>query len=246
MSRTSTRAFALAALLVAVAVPGFAQDRLALLAQIPDPGVPQRMTMEGTFVRASYNDEGWVSLGYRAANDSVGEPWMVLDVGIALRDVRKAEQITRDQVSLNTPDGRTLRLPSNEEYLGANLSSLDYRASGADHLTFPGETEDVVNRASHGGTFFHDFSDYDVRHDHSVRPPLDGVTLSPRSRWAGRVYFPVEGGIAYGQYWLNVHFAGGVIRVPFRIMTRDEERAFRKNYDTIKKQLKAASETKKY
>jgi hypothetical protein len=245
MSRTSSRAFALAALLVAVAVPGFAQDRLALLAQVPDSGVPQRTTLEGTFVRASYNDEGWVSVGYRATNYSVGEPWMVLDVGIALRDVRKTETITRDKVSLSTPDGSTVRLPSNDEYLGANLAALEYRAFGSDYLAFPGETDYVVNRAGHGGTFFHDFSDYEIRGDHSVRPPLDGVTLSPRARWTGRLYFPVDGGIAYGQYWLNVNFDGSVIRVPFRIMTTDEERTFRKNYDKIKKQLKAASEPKK-
>jgi hypothetical protein len=36
-----------------------------------------------------------------------------------------------------------------------------------------------------------------------------------------------------------------LIRVPVRIMTKDEERAFRKNYDKIKKRLKDASEPKK-
>jgi hypothetical protein len=240
MSRTSTRAFALAALSLAVAVAGFAQNRLAPLAPIPDPGVPQRMDLGGTFVRAAYNDEGYVVVGYRATNDSVGEPWMVLDAGIALRDVRKAEKITRDKVSLSTPDGRTVRLPSNDEYLGATLSALEYRASfESDHLTFLGETETVVNHAGHGGKFF------DINHDRSVRPPLDGVTLSPRARWIGRLYFPVEGGVAYGQYWLNVNFDGSVVRVPFRIMTKDEERAFRKNFDEIRKRLKDASEPKK-
>ena len=42
--------------------------------EIPKPGVPQIMTIEGTFVRAAYNNEGYVILGYQAANRSVGEP----------------------------------------------------------------------------------------------------------------------------------------------------------------------------
>ena len=31
---------------------------------LPEPGVPEIMTMEGTFVRAVYNNEGYVILGY--------------------------------------------------------------------------------------------------------------------------------------------------------------------------------------
>ena len=54
--------------------------------KIPEPGVPQMMTMEGSFVRAAYNNEGYVILGYRLANRSVGEEWMLLEVGITVRD----------------------------------------------------------------------------------------------------------------------------------------------------------------
>jgi hypothetical protein len=31
--------------------------------QIPNPGVPQIMTLEGKFVRVAYNNEGYVILG---------------------------------------------------------------------------------------------------------------------------------------------------------------------------------------
>ena len=34
--------------------------------KIPEPGVPQVMTMEGRYVRAAYNNEGYAILGYRA------------------------------------------------------------------------------------------------------------------------------------------------------------------------------------
>jgi hypothetical protein len=89
MARASMRALALAAMCAAVAVAGFAQDKQPPLSQIPDPGVPDAVRMEGPYVRAAYNDEGWVVLGYRTANNSVGDPWMLLDAGIALGKGRK-------------------------------------------------------------------------------------------------------------------------------------------------------------
>ena len=33
--------------------------------KIPEPGVPQIMTIEGRYVRAAYNNEGYAILGYR-------------------------------------------------------------------------------------------------------------------------------------------------------------------------------------
>ena len=39
----------------------------------PEPGVPEIFTIAGEFVRIAYNNEGYVSLGYRLANGSVGE-----------------------------------------------------------------------------------------------------------------------------------------------------------------------------
>ena len=53
--------------------------------KIPEPGVPQIMTLEGRFVRVAYNNEGYVILGYRVANLSVGEKWMLLEVGNRVR-----------------------------------------------------------------------------------------------------------------------------------------------------------------
>ncbi len=52
--------------------------------EIPKPGVPQIMTLEGRYVRVAYNNEGYAILGYKLANLSVGEPWMLLEVGFAL------------------------------------------------------------------------------------------------------------------------------------------------------------------
>ena len=83
--------------------------------KIPEPGVPQVMTLEGKFVRAAYNNEGYVILGYQIANRTVGEDWVMLDVGITLMEKVPTYELKRDALSLDTPDG-TVALPSIEEY----------------------------------------------------------------------------------------------------------------------------------
>ena len=83
--------------------------------QIPQPGVPQIMTLEATFVRVAYNNEGYVILGYQIANRTVGDEWLMLDVGMTLMERVPAYKLKREALSLDTPDG-TIPLPSIEEY----------------------------------------------------------------------------------------------------------------------------------
>jgi hypothetical protein len=96
--------------------------------KIPEPGVPQIMTLEGRYVRAAYNNEGYAILGYRVVNLSVGEPWMLLEVGIALRDGVPDYDLTREAISLETPDGKTIPLPDVQTYRAANLAALEQRS----------------------------------------------------------------------------------------------------------------------
>ena len=60
------------------------QDKPAV--QMPKPGVAEIMTLEGKFVRAAYNNEGYVILGYQLVNRSIGEEWMLLEVGMTVLD----------------------------------------------------------------------------------------------------------------------------------------------------------------
>ena len=55
----------------------------------------------------------------------------------------------------------------------------------------------------------------------------------------------MPGGIKYGQHWLNVKFEHGLIRVPFRILTKEEEKTLSKHYGNIEKQVKDAFKPKK-
>ena len=199
--------------------------------KIPEPGVPQIMTLEGNFVRVAYNNEGYVILGYQIANRTVGEDWIMLYVGITMMEKVPTYELKRDALSLDTPDG-TVPLPSIEEYrkneskvqpapephegparLDQRLSTLDYWREPARVLRGPRVACDAV-----------------------------GLGRCHRNSRAcvGQLYFHVPGGTKHGQDRRNAEPAQSVVRVPFRHLTKDEEKTLSKNYGDIKKQVKAA------
>ena len=94
----------------------------------PRSGVPQIMTLEGKFVRVAYNNEGYVIIGYQATNRSVGEEWMLLEVGMTMLGKAPEYRMTRDALSLETPDGKTMPLPSIIEQREGNPSAIQKRA----------------------------------------------------------------------------------------------------------------------
>lgn len=227
----------LALLLAAASVvaSGDGQDKQPPQVQIPKPGVPEIMTLEANFVRAAYNNEGYVILGYQLANRSVGEPVMLLEIGMTVREGVRSYTLTRDHVSLETPDGATVPMLSTQEYrkVEASVQALQNRERvQRDSINyFPPS----AHRACRIG-FFADLS--------TPAMAWDEVELDSSRACLGRVYFQLPNGITYGQHWLNVKFAQSVVRVPFRILTKEEEKLLSKNYRSIKKQVDAAFKTK--
>jgi hypothetical protein len=211
-----------------------AQNKDAPVVQIPQPGVPQIMTLEGKFVRVAYNAEGYVIIGYQATNRSVGEEWMLLEVGMTILGKTPEYRMARDAFSLETPDGKTLPLPSIIEQREGNPRAIMQRANvQRDSINyFPTS----AYRAC-GIGFFPDLG--------SRALPQDVVDLSTDRACVGRLYFKIPGGIALGQHWLNVKFQNSLVRVPFRILTEDEEKLLSKNYKSIEKQVKDAFTPKK-
>jgi hypothetical protein len=196
--------------------------------KIPEAGVPQVMTIEGLFVRAAYNNEGYAIIGYKTANLSVGDEWMLLEMGATLRQGVPNYTLKREALSLDTPDGK-VPLASVDDYRKANLAALDNRAKVArDSINyFP---PNAVQACRIG--FFSEL--------HSPAMSWTQVELSPMRACLGRLYFKVPGGIKYGQHWLNVQFEKSLVRVPFRILTKDEEKLANKNYKDIRKQVQEA------
>jgi hypothetical protein len=217
----------------APAAPGDARAQEPPKVQIPQPGVSEIMTMEGKFVRAAYNNEGYVILGYQLANRSIGEEWMLLETGITVRDGVRSYKLKRDALSLEMPDGKTIPLPSISEHREADTRALQSRERvQRDSINyFPPSAYQACAL-----TFFPDLT--------SRVLPVDEIELSSQRACVGRLYFHVPGGIAYGQHWLNVQFEKSLVRVPFRILTKEEEQLLSKNYKSISKQVKDAFKKK--
>jgi len=201
---------------------------------MPQSGVPQIFTMEGKFVRAAYNNEGYVIMGYQPANRSIGEEWMLLDVGLTVLDNVPSFTMTRDALSIETPDGKTIPLATTLEFRAANTQALQNRAKvQRDSINyFP----TAAHRSCRIG-FFSDLADRAVA--------WDQFEVSSDRACVGRLYFHVPGGIAYGQHWLNVKFPKSLVRAPFKILTAEEEKTLSKNYKSISKQVKDAFKPKK-
>ncbi len=231
-----TQTGALAAMLAAAALAfqgGLsAQDKPQVA--LPQPGVKEIVTLEGRFVRAAYNNEGYVILGYQPAQRSIGEEWLLIETGVTLRNGVPDYRITREAISLETPDGTTLPLPSIEEFRKANTQALQAREK---------VQRDAINYFPPNAIracamlFFPDITARTMSYDE--------VEVTQSHACVGRLFFKIPGGIKYGQYWLNVKFANSLVRVPFRIFTKDEEKFVSKNYKDIKKQVKEAFAPKK-
>ena len=213
---------------------GSAQSQAKPQVQMPQPGVAEIVTMQDRYVRAAYNNEGYVILGYETSNLSVGDEWMLLEVGMTVLGKTQPYTLTRAALSLDTPDGKTIPLPSVSEQRGGNVQAITQRATVQRESInyFPGQ-------ASTGCAllFFPDVN--------SRAMAFDQVELSNTRACVGRLYFKVPGGIAYGQHFLNVKFQNSLVRVPFRILTKDEQKVLSKNYKSIKQQVDEAFSPKK-
>lgn len=197
----------------------------------PEPTVPEVFTLTGQFVRVAYNNEGYVTLGYRVANDSEADEWMLLEVGATLRGKTKNQTMKRDAFSLMLPDGSTIGLASQEEFSKAgHLPALNRRGNTVrDSINyFPIQADQACALA-----FFADPSN-ELR-----RLAYDEVELSSRRACVGRIFFHVPGMIQTGQHYLLVAFENSMLEVPFRILTKAEEKEFRKKWKDIKKEHEA-------
>jgi hypothetical protein len=229
---TGLRLAGLATLSLALAVPGASRasaqaPQLPGGVQAPQPTVPEIFTLMGQFVRIAYNNQGFVTLGYRMAQESVGEEWALLEIGVTLRGSAKDRTLTREHLHVKTPDGTLIPLATQKEYAEAgSLRALNMRARTVrDSINyFPVE--------AHRPCAIQFFANLG-----QPGPQLayDKVELSTSRGCLGRVFFRIPGGIKVGQHWLIVNFGDSEVQVPFRILTKEEEKEFKKSWEDIKK-----------
>ena len=200
--------------------------------EAPVPTVPGNFTLQGQFTRIAYNNEGWVSLGYRTANDSQGQDWLMVEVGLTIRKPTKPQMITRDAFTLKMPDGSVVPLATQKDYNGAGyLRALNARAD---------TVRDSINYFPVGANqacAISFFSDPAQRGSIS----RDQFELNQRRACLGRLFFKLPEGtkIVPGQYWLYTDFAGSQVQTPFRILTKEEQKFLKKNWKDLKKEHEA-------
>jgi len=183
----------------------------------------ETVLVEDQFVRVAYNDEGFVIVGYRVANQSVKQEWMLLNVGVTLREGVEPQTLTRDQIKVVTPDGAIISLASEEEY-----------QKGEGHIV---QLEQANITQAEPTDYFPKGANLPCSLSFFVDPthPREGkarnqVTLASTNACTGMLFFQIPGGIQYGEYNLDVHFADSIIKVPVKIMTKQEAQAFEKEW----------------
>jgi hypothetical protein len=208
-------------------VPASAQDHLKDLEK-PKPAVPEMFTITGEFVRIAYNNEGFCTLGYRVANDSAGDKWLLLEMGATVQKGVKNYTLKREDLSVQMPNGATIGLATQKEFTEANrLPALNKRAT---------QVRDSINYfpvSANRACTMNFFADPSTP---GRSLAYDQVELSSERACLGRIYFQVPDGIETGQYYLNVKFASSVVQVPFRIFTKEEQKQFNKEWKTLKKE----------
>jgi hypothetical protein len=219
------------ALALAVSLP-------AAPAAAEDDAAPKmNVSFPGDYVRRVENDQTVLVLGYRTANLSVGEKWMLLEVAMTVKPGHDMT-LTRNDFTLETPDGATVQLASQHDF-NANpgvLRALDQRASiQRDSLNY------LPTRASRPCRigFFTDLA-----------TPQRGMSwdqfeVNPEMACVGRLYFEVPDEIQYGRYFLHVNLTDGEIAAPMTIMTKEELKKVKAEVKAYQKEQKQKAKEEK-
>ena len=220
----------------------------------PVPAVPGTSTIQGLYTVIAYNDEGWVTLGYRGANDRQGQKWLMLEVGLTIRGPAEDQTLTRNSFALELPDGSTVPLPTQEEFLEAyqmgdvafmppnsDMASRSRLPLGVIRIEQPTRDDiDYFPPEADRPCIFRFFAGPMTTTTLSTLPD-DQFDISYRHACFGYLFFrlPAEQVTMPGEYRLDVDFSGSRVEVPFRIMTKEERKDFRKNSEDLKKGYEA-------
>ena len=213
--------------IVAVAVLALVAGAVGALAEETPAEAGEKVSFPGTYVRVAYTDEGWVTLGFRLANNSVGEDWMLLQVGMTVQGKREKFMLSRDNVTLVVPGPKVVPLASQQEFGKAgSLVALNNRAEvTSDNINyFPADARQACR-----------LNFFTAPIAGAPRISKDQVELSYNRGCGGRLFFKIPGGVQLGTYNLNVKFEKSTVRVPFEIMTKEGVKKLEKQLKEMKK-----------
>jgi len=173
---------------------------------LPNPMTEPMIDRPGRHI-VRYRDvsiEVVVDTTFAAANP--GEPWLILNLGLSGM-TGEATEVDRKAVSVRTPAGRTVRLPSYKEFNNAypELASLARRAALASQpldFTRGGRRSCAIDFMPLPG---------------SGRVARTAVNVSKNDFCVGLLYFPVRGGVQPGPWKLIIDFEESQAVVPFTL-----------------------------
>ena len=159
----------------------------------------------GEYILRQEGPELWTVLGYRFANTTVGDEWLILEVGLTSPNGQTAE-VKRGDVFVTSPSGNKMQLATQKEFMAAygslrsTLSKADVNRDPLDYFP-PSRIECAIGFFAVPGE--------------SVT--FDQVTLNDRRGCYGRWFFNVPGGIQPGRWVLGVDLPESEIRIPFEL-----------------------------
>jgi hypothetical protein len=165
------------------------------------PGVAQIGRTQVKTVGADL--EGVVS--YKFANANLGDEWLIISLAVGgLRG--EAVEIRQEAISVRAPDGRSIALPTQEEFIEAypEIQSTLRRAAIASEPL----------EATRGGRQPCELAFQRIPGAGSTQK---SVWVTDRQLCVGMLSFPVRGGVQPGRWKLSIEFEESIFEIPFDI-----------------------------
>ncbi len=140
---------------------------------------------------------------YKFADSNLGDEWLILDVALTGRRTESIE-VELSDVSVRTPDGRRIPLPTQKEFIDAypQLQSMIRRA----------EVASEPLEATRGGKTLCDLNFLRIPGTGSTR---DAIWVNQREFCVGMLVFPVAGGVQPGRWKLIIELEESSLEIPF-------------------------------
>ena len=140
------------------------------------------------------------------ATNNLGENWLILSTAMSGM-TGGATKVNRDMISVRTPDGHTIPMPTYREFNAAytELASAARRAalaSGPLDFTRAGRRDCLIDFFPLPG---------------SGRSSRDALNVTKNELCVGMLYFPVSNGVQPGDWKLIVEFEETEAEVPFTL-----------------------------
>jgi hypothetical protein len=173
---------------------------------MPNPITEPVIDQPGRFIVRYRDSVIEVVLDTKFAADSLGDEWLILNAAMSGM-TGGATTVERDLVSLRTPDGRTIPMPTYREFNAAynDLATAARRAAlASDPLDFTrgGRRDCLIDFFPRPG---------------SGRAAKTALHVTKNQLCVGMLFFPVRNGVQPGNWKLIIEFEETEAMVPFTL-----------------------------